>query len=71
MAFASHTAHSHTGFAGTLDTLRARLVAWVARRAVYTQTYNELSALNNRELADLGISRSEIKYIAREAADQA
>ncbi|WBU65731.1 DUF1127 domain-containing protein [Paracoccus aerodenitrificans] len=39
-----------------------------ARRAIYRQTVNELSALSNRELNDLGISRSMITRIATEAA---
>ena len=39
-----------------------------ARRRVYKTTMNELGALSNRELADLGISRSEGRRIAWEAA---
>ncbi len=31
----------------------------------YRRTINELSALSNRELNDLGIGRSDIPYIAR------
>ena len=38
------------------------------RRRVYTQTLTELRSLNERELADLGIARSMISEIAREAA---
>ena len=33
----------------------------------YRRTVNELSALSNRELADLGISRGDIPFIARRA----
>ncbi len=44
--------------------LRARYEAW----KVYRTTVRELSALSNRELADLGVSRSGIDEIAREAA---
>jgi uncharacterized protein YjiS (DUF1127 family) len=33
----------------------------------YRQTVNELSRLSNRELNDLGISRSEIPNVARRA----
>ena len=36
-----------------------------ARRAVYNQTVAELSALSNRDLADLGITRTEIRHLAR------
>ena len=32
------------------------------------QTYNELMQLSNRDLADVGIQRSEIPEIARQAA---
>jgi len=33
----------------------------------YRRTVNELSALSNRELADLGISRADIPFVARRA----
>ena len=33
----------------------------------YRRTVSELSALSNRELADLGISRSDIMFVARKA----
>ena len=38
------------------------------RRRVYKQTVSELRGLSNRELNDLGISRSMITRIALEAA---
>ena len=41
--------------------------AWT-KRAVYRATYAELSALSNRELADLGLTRCGLKAIAYEAA---
>ena len=40
----------------------------IARRAIYKQTVRELNALSARELADLGIHRSMITRLAREAA---
>ena len=39
-----------------------------AKRRVYSTTLTELSALSNRDLADLGIARSEVRRIAWEAA---
>ena len=33
----------------------------------YRDTVSELSRLSNRELTDLGISRSDIPYVARKA----
>ncbi len=33
----------------------------------YRQTINELNRMSNRELADLGIARSDINTVARQA----
>ena len=38
------------------------------KHAIYARTVNELSSLSDRELADIGVARSDIKAIAREAA---
>lgn len=38
------------------------------RWSTYQQTVRELNALGNRELSDLGISRTDIQRIAREHA---
>jgi uncharacterized protein YjiS (DUF1127 family) len=35
----------------------------------YGNAVRELSALNDRELADIGISRSDIDWVARQHAD--
>jgi uncharacterized protein YjiS (DUF1127 family) len=40
----------------------------VAQYRTYRQTVNELEALSNRELADLGLSRALIRDIARTSA---
>ncbi len=37
-----------------------------ARRASYRRTLSELLALNDRELADIGIARCDIRRLARE-----
>jgi uncharacterized protein YjiS (DUF1127 family) len=42
----------------------ARLASW--RR--YRQTFRELEALNDRELADLGLGRRDIRTVARQAS---
>ena len=47
-----------------LETAAARR----ATRRVYMVTLNELNTLTNRELADLGMHRSELKRIAWESA---
>ena len=38
------------------------------RHAIYRRTVDELNALTDRDLADLGVHRSEVPQIAREAA---
>ncbi|WP_435169183.1 DUF1127 domain-containing protein [Falsirhodobacter sp. 1013] len=63
-----HASAQGQGFA---TTLLASLRALRQRRAVYTRTVNELTALSGRELADIGISRSEIRAVARRTANAA
>ena len=49
---------------GLIATLRARY----DQNRTYRQTVAELSALSDRSLADLGLSRSMIRPLAREVA---
>jgi uncharacterized protein YjiS (DUF1127 family) len=42
----------------------ARLASW--RR--YRQTFRELDGLNDRELAELGLGRRDIRAVARQSA---
>ncbi|MFO8127143.1 DUF1127 domain-containing protein [Yoonia sp.] len=39
-----------------------------ATRAAYIRTLNELYAMSSRELADIGLHRSDIPEVAEEAA---
>tara|TARA_R110002096_G_scaffold22170_12_gene71647 strand:+ start:13459 stop:13674 length:216 start_codon:yes stop_codon:yes gene_type:complete len=48
--------------------LRTTLIAAAQRRKKYNQVFNELSALSNRDLADIGIARRNIPDIARQSA---
>jgi len=53
------------------DRMRAALRNFgeeMVRRRVYRTTLMELNALSNRELADLGMNRSELRRVAYEAA---
>ncbi len=52
--------------AGAMDAA----AGYFARRRVFLTTLNELQALSNRELADLGLHRSQLRQIALEAAYQ-
>lgn len=46
------------------ETLKSRYSVWKR----YSRTVAELESLSNRDLADLGISRSDIHRLARESA---
>lgn len=46
----------------------AAFTAFQQKRAMYRTTLRELGELNDRELNDLGLSRSSIRAIAYEAA---
>lgn len=50
------------------DRLYADFTAAKARRACYRQTMNELHALSDRDLADIGICRADIPRLCREEA---
>ncbi|UWQ57225.1 DUF1127 domain-containing protein [Leisingera caerulea] len=58
---------SAVSVASPVGFLNALLVKFTRYR-LYRQTVNELSALSGRELADLGLSRCEIKRVAYQAA---
>lgn len=68
MAFLTDTFSAQTTFADKLSAIWARLLEAQAKRAVYSRTVHELSALSSRELRDLGVHRSMIRSIAHEAA---
>lgn len=47
-----------------------KLKTWYTQHKMFTKTRNELEKLNDRELADIGIHRCEIKRVAKEHDDQ-
>jgi uncharacterized protein YjiS (DUF1127 family) len=60
-----------TGFGRTLlkeDIMFAALVRFIQEWKRYNQSLNELSRLGDRELADIGISRSDIARVAWDTA---
>lgn len=69
MAVIAHTQNAAaTGLRGRLLNAIQRMQENRARRAVYRQTLRELNTLSNRDLEDLGISRSMVTRLAHEAA---
>lgn len=67
----AYTTYGTTAPVTLRDRLNARIETareGMAKRRVYRRTYAELSALSNRDLADLGLSRSMIPAVAHEAA---
>lgn len=68
MAYATHTQDVAVSFADRIVALRDTFAEYSQKRAIYRRTINELGALSNRELADLGLSRSGIRRVALEAA---
>lgn len=47
----------------SIANLLHRMAAAMAERRKLRRAYEELSALDDRSLADIGISRSEIRYV--------
>lgn len=75
MAFPIDT---HSRDAGAIARLSAALAdafgglaVYMARRKLARTTFNELAALSNAELADMGIARCQIRGIALETARRA
>ena len=68
MAYVSTTRLVTNGFVDRFASLVNSIKMFAQRRAIFDQTVRELDALTNRELADLGIARLNIRDVAREAA---
>ncbi|MDO6590250.1 DUF1127 domain-containing protein [Loktanella sp. D2R18] len=68
MAYQVQTQFAGASFGARFNAFRSEIAQKIAAHKVYTSTVNELQSLSNRDLADLGVSRSDIKRIALEAA---
>lgn len=62
------TIHPFEGFHNTIQKFRAARAERRRVRAVYDRAWRELSAMSDRERADIGIHSSEIPRVASEAA---
>jgi uncharacterized protein YjiS (DUF1127 family) len=61
-------APTFAGLSGTFTTIRKTLADKARRAHAYRETYRQLDAMTDRELADIGLSRLQIRDIAEEAA---
>jgi uncharacterized protein YjiS (DUF1127 family) len=68
MAYVSSHRAAAPGFLDLIGTAVASVKTALARRAIYVRTMNELHTLSDRELADLGISRYDVRNVALQAA---
>ena len=69
MAYATQTQHATGGSAWLwLGNLRTTLADRAAKHRLYRQTLSELASLTDRDLADLGIHRADIRDVAANAA---
>lgn len=68
MAYVSDIRTAQNGLLDRINNVLKAIAEARAQRKVYNTTVNELRSLSYRELCDLGISASEIPFIAREAA---
>ena len=68
MAYLTNTTASNTSLFAQLRGLFATAANRYKQHRVYRQTLEELSDLSNRELADLGLHRSDLRRVAMDAA---
>lgn len=69
MAYAANITHNGIeGLNGRFATLSARWKARLERNRRFRTTLAELSALSDRELADLGMSRAMLRSVAWESS---
>ena len=61
-----HALSEHPGYTEQPG-IFARLRQSFADHRKYLATYDELNALNDRELADIGVSRLNVRDVARQA----
>lgn len=68
MAYATNTRAFGATLSQRISEARAALADRYAKYSTYKATLNELAALTDRDLTDLGINRSMIQSIATQAA---
>jgi uncharacterized protein YjiS (DUF1127 family) len=71
MAYALSNTQSGFNLSATLHNAVEAWKAASAKRAVFNRTFNELNALDDRDLADIGLARRDIRALAQDFANKA
>ena len=61
-------AHPLQGLSNAIHRLKVEIADQRVAKSAYNKTFNELSAMPDNSLADIGICRGDIRQIAAEAA---
>ena len=69
MVFTADSSFAKPAAFGGIFAALNKLTEAMQRRRVYRTTVNELSALSDRDLSDLGVSRASIRRLALDAAN--
>ena len=69
MALTADSSFAKPAAFGGIFAVLNKLTEAMQRRRVYRTTVNELSALSDRDLSDLGISRASIRRLAQDASN--
>ncbi|WP_417597823.1 DUF1127 domain-containing protein [Pararhodobacter oceanensis] len=63
-----HNQYHNTGIMASLRQFGERMRVKAQQNQAYRQVFDELSMLSDRDLADIGLSRSDITDVAKQAA---
>jgi uncharacterized protein YjiS (DUF1127 family) len=62
--------YDNTGDTDMLKRIFTKIVAELKARKAYHDTFHQINRLSDRDLRDIGVSRSDIYYVALEAAEK-
>ncbi|KIN64573.1 hypothetical protein Z946_3465 [Sulfitobacter noctilucicola] len=68
MAYLNTSAAQGSTFGFRAAAIFQNIATRIRQRRIYNETFDGLSALSNRDLADLGLHRCNLRQIARESA---
>jgi len=68
MAYMNTTTAAHPSVFAQLGAILEGVATRYKQHRLYRATFDELSALSNRELSDLGLSRSDLRRVSIEAS---